>query len=78
VPQVGQVRWGSALMDLTALQSQPQPAAIPRSHKVVRNCLAALDNAGGGERPHIPATRYGLTAVASVAGIGTSYQSPRL
>jgi len=24
------------------------------------------------------ATRYGLTAVASVAGIGTSYESPRL
>ena len=23
-------------------------------------------------------TRYGLTAVASVAGIGTSYESPRL
>jgi len=45
---------------------------------VVRNCLAALDNAGGGERPHITATRYGLTAVASVAGIGTSYESPHL
>src|SRR6516164_10408069 len=35
--QLGQVRWGSLLMALTALQSPPRPAAIPRSHQVVRN-----------------------------------------
>ena len=31
-----------------------------------------------GEPRVLTATRYGLTAVASVAGIGTSYESPRL
>jgi len=31
LPQLGQVRWGSVLMDLTALQSQPQPKATPHS-----------------------------------------------
>ena len=37
LPQLGQVRLGSVLMDLTALQSQPQPAATRPSHRVVRN-----------------------------------------
>jgi hypothetical protein len=31
LPQLGQVRWGSVLMSLTALQAQPQPKATPRS-----------------------------------------------
>jgi hypothetical protein len=31
LPQVGQVRWGSVLMALTALQLQPEPKATPRS-----------------------------------------------
>ena len=29
LPQLGQVRLGSVLMDLTALQSQPQPTREP-------------------------------------------------
>ena len=32
----------------------------------------------GEESARITASRYGLTAVASVAGIGTSYEWPRL
>ena len=31
LPQLGQVRWGSVLMVLTALQPQPEPKATPRS-----------------------------------------------
>jgi hypothetical protein len=31
VPQLGQVRWGSVLMALTALQPQFEPKATPRS-----------------------------------------------
>jgi hypothetical protein len=31
LPQLGQVRWGSALMDLTVLQSHSEPKATPRS-----------------------------------------------
>ena len=31
LPQLGQVRWGSVLMDLTALQPQSEPKATPRS-----------------------------------------------
>ena len=31
LPQIEQVRWGSMLMDLTALQPQPEPKATPRS-----------------------------------------------
>jgi len=31
LPQLGQVRWGSALMLLIALQPQPEPNATPRS-----------------------------------------------
>jgi len=31
LPQLEQVRWGSVLMDLTALQPQPEPKATPRS-----------------------------------------------
>jgi hypothetical protein len=31
LPQLGQVRWGSALMVLTALQSHPQPETTPLS-----------------------------------------------
>src|SRR5260221_6095791 len=31
LPQLGQVRWGSVLMTLTALQPQPGPKATPRS-----------------------------------------------
>src|SRR4029077_14466629 len=37
LPQLGQVRWGSVLMALPALQPQPRPTATPRSHRVVRN-----------------------------------------
>src|ERR1700738_2284282 len=31
LPQLGQVRWGSVLMGLTALQPQSEPKATPRS-----------------------------------------------
>jgi hypothetical protein len=31
LPQIGQVRWGSALMDLTVLWPQSEPKATPRS-----------------------------------------------
>ena len=31
LPQLGQVRWGSVLMALTALQPQSEPKATPRS-----------------------------------------------
>jgi hypothetical protein len=31
LPQLGQVRWGSVIMALTALQPQPEPKATPRS-----------------------------------------------
>ena len=31
LPQLGQVRWGSVLMFLTALQPEPKPSATPRS-----------------------------------------------
>src|SRR6516164_7382863 len=31
LPQFGQVRWDFVLMDLTALQPQPEPKATPRS-----------------------------------------------
>ena len=31
LPQVGQVRWGSVLIVLTALQPQPEPKAAPHS-----------------------------------------------
>ena len=37
LPQLGQVRWVSVLIALTALQPQPEPKAIPRSTPVVRN-----------------------------------------
>jgi hypothetical protein len=33
LPQLGQVRWGSAFMDLRALQSQPEPKATLRSNE---------------------------------------------
>jgi len=33
LPQLGQVRLGSVLMALTALQPQPQPKATPRSNE---------------------------------------------
>jgi hypothetical protein len=33
LPQVGQVRWGCVLIVLTALQSQPELKATPRSTK---------------------------------------------
>jgi hypothetical protein len=33
LPQLGHVRWRSALMVLTALQLQPEPTATPRSTK---------------------------------------------
>ena len=31
LPQLGQVRWGSVFMALTALQPQPGPKTTPRS-----------------------------------------------
>jgi hypothetical protein len=31
LPQLGQVRWGSVLMDLTVLQPQSEPKTAPRS-----------------------------------------------
>jgi hypothetical protein len=31
LPQLGQVRWGSVLMDLTVLQPQSEPKTTPRS-----------------------------------------------
>jgi deoxyribose-phosphate aldolase len=31
LPQLGQVRWGSMLIDLTVLQPQSEPKATPRS-----------------------------------------------
>jgi hypothetical protein len=33
LPQLGQVRWGSVIMALAALQSHPEPKATPRSTK---------------------------------------------
>jgi hypothetical protein len=41
LPQLGQVRWGSALIGLTALQWRPQPKARQRSQEV-RNRPARL------------------------------------
>ena len=37
LPQLGQVRWGSALILLTAPQSKPRRTATPHSHRLVRN-----------------------------------------
>jgi hypothetical protein len=37
LPQLGQVRWGSALMLLIALQPQSEPNATPRSAEAARN-----------------------------------------
>jgi hypothetical protein len=33
LPQLGQVRWGSSFIGLTALQPQPEPKATPRSNE---------------------------------------------
>jgi len=35
LPQLGQVRWGSALIGLTALQWRPQPKAISYFRNIV-------------------------------------------
>src|SRR6516165_9547630 len=42
LPQLGQVRWGSALMLLIALQSHPPPENNTTFHRLVRNRPAQL------------------------------------